>query len=345
MIVDIFDYNLPPRLVAKRPVRPRDSAKLMYIGKGTAKDYRFYQLPEIINKDDILVFNNTRVIPARIYGFRAKKKIELLLHHKNAENIWLALAKPTKVLKIGDIITFEDSSYAKVRGKSKNNSIILEFFIPYSDFQLFLSLNGKIPIPPYLKRNSDERDIKDYQTIFASTDGSVAAPTAGLHFTTELINKLKYMGVNIEFITLHIGIGTFQNIKEKNITNHLMHEEYVCISQDVANRLSNAKASGKRIIAVGTTTLRALESASQKDGRVSSVSKYTNLFIMPGYKFNIVDLLITNFHLPKSTLMILISAFAGLDKIKKSYQYAIDNNYRFYSYGDACLIERDEFTK
>ena len=340
MIVDQFDYNLPPGRIAKRPARPRDSSKLMHISEHLIKDKYFYQLPEMLKKNDVLVFNNTRVLPARIFGEVSKRKIELLIHRQEEDYIWQVLARPSKILRDNDIINFPDSSYAHVIGRTKHNFPILKFFTGNKSFKNFLDLNGQVPIPPYLNRKCDNEDVVDYQTVFASEDGSVAAPTAGLHFTERIIQKIRDMGIIIEFVTLHIGIGTFKNITEKDISNHKMHEEYISITEDVAKRLNNAKSNGSRIVAVGTTALRTLESSSLDGGVILPSSKFTDLFVMPGYKFKIVDLLLTNFHLPRSSLMVLISAFAGIEIIKKSYQYAIDNNYRFYSYGDACLIER-----
>jgi len=340
MIVDQFDYNLPPERIAKRPARPRDSSKLMHISEHSIKDKYFYQLPEMLKKNDVLVFNNTRVLPARIFGEVSKRKIELLIHRQEEDYIWQVLARPSKILRDNDIVNFPDSSYAQVIGRTKHNFPILKFFTGNKSFKHFLDLNGQVPIPPYLNRKYDNEDIVDYQTVFASEDGSVAAPTAGLHFIERIIQKIKDMGIIIEFVTLHIGIGTFKNITEKDIINHKMHEEYISITEDVAKRLNNAKSNGSRIVAVGTTALRTLESSSLDGGVILPSSKFTDLFVMPGYKFKIVDLLLTNFHLPRSSLMVLISAFAGIEIIKKSYQYAIDNNYRFYSYGDACLIER-----
>ena len=341
MLIDEFDYNLPSERIAKKPARPRDSAKLMHVKGQSITDNYIYQLPQILKKDDVLVFNNTRVLPARIFGKVNKKKIEILIHSRIEENIWEVLAKPTKILSNNDIIIFSTTSYAKVIGRTKYNFPILEFFTDKNSFKDFLDSNGQVPIPPYLNRKFDNEDIIDYQTVFASEDGSVAAPTAGLHFTKKMIQKIKEMGVSIEFITLHIGIGTFKSINEKDIRKHKMHDEYFNINKDVAKRVNDAKLSGRRIIAVGTTALRALEASSYDKGIVLPSSKFTNLFIIPGHKFNVVDLLLTNFHLPRSSLMVLIAAFAGIKTIKKSYQHAINNNYRFYSYGDACLIEKN----
>jgi S-adenosylmethionine:tRNA ribosyltransferase-isomerase len=330
-----FDYDLPKKLIAQRPARPRDSARLMVLNKATGNiSHRcFFDLPNILSADDVLVFNDSKVIPARIHGHKGtggKIEIFLLKKVKAAKNTWQCLIGGK--IKAGQKIILGRNIFAWPKEKIEEKIWLVEFNI--SDKKLF-SL-GETPLPPYIKAKSRSAD---YQTVFAKADGSVAAPTAGLHFTKGLLNKLKQQGVQIEFVTLHVGLGTFLPIKTENILRHKMHSELAEINSQTAKRLNQAKKQGKRIIAVGTTAARTLEGFSGTSGKLSAQKKETNIFIYPGYQFKFIDGLITNFHLPKSTLLILVSALAGKKNIGRAYQEAICQHYRFYSFGDGMLIE------
>jgi len=343
MRVDQFDFSLPTNLIADRPTVPRDSARLLYVhGEGGALQDRSVQdLPSLLQPGDVLVFNNTRVIPARLFGSRGSVEVECMLHREESPGTWQALARPSKRLKIGDHIRFSEGLNAEVLGHVRDGSVRLMFNCTGSDFSDALKRYGHIPLPPYINRSDEAADRENYQTIYAERDGAVAAPTAGLHFTASLLSALEERGVESAFITLHIGLGTFQPVRTENTEDHNMHFEWGEISQEVANTLTIARGEGRRCIAVGTTSLRLLESAVDDSGVIKPFSAETNLFIVPGYSFKAVDVLMTNFHLPRSTLFMLVSAFSGQSRMQAAYAHAIEHKYRFYSYGDACLLEPD----
>lgn len=342
MKVDDFDFDLPKDLIAQRPVSPRDASKLLRIDDDLS-DHVFSELPDMLNEGDLLVFNNTRVIPARLKGKRGQASVEVTLHKHEGEGTWVAFVKGAKKLKLDDTIVFEDDFSAEVLGKD-GGEVTLHFNKAGSELMEALEAHGGMPLPPYIKREglADERDKSDYQTVFAEKEGAVAAPTAGLHFTDDLLGKLKEKGVNFAYVTLHVGAGTFLPVKVENVADHKMHAEFGVIDEDCVKQVNDTHARGGRVVAVGTTSLRLLESAGGDDGLLYPFEGDTDIFITPGYKFKIVDMLTTNFHLPKSTLFMLVSAFAGFDKMKAAYKYAIENGYRFYSYGDGSLLSRDD---
>ena len=317
-----FDFQLPEELIAHFPAEKRDASRLLVIGKDI-QDKKFSDLPSLLKPIDLLVFNNSKVIPARLYGFKGDRKFEILLLKKITGNIWHAFAKPGKKLKENDILDINEG-YIKILQKLPSGEIELEL----SDEDI-IHKHGHMPLPPYIKRSDELSDKTRYQTVYAKYEGSVAAPTAGLHFTNEMLDKIP----NKAFVTLHVGAGTFQPVKTENISEHKMHSEYYEIDAATEKLIAETKAKGGRVIAVGTTSCRVLESSGGKAG-----SGDTDIFITPGYKFKVVDALVTNFHLPKSTLFMLVSALAGLDKMQAAYAYAIANKYRFFSYGDACFI-------
>ena len=352
MRVSDFDFDLPEDHIALRPAQPRDAAKLLVVKPGGLEDRVVRDLPALLNAGDVLVFNKTKVIPAALTGNRigrgdATPRIEALLHQRLDGSRWKAFAKPGKRLAVGDRIRFGAEGRicllgtldARVEEKSEGGEITLAFDFHGPILDEAIAALGDMPLPPYIagKRQTDEQDREDYQTIYAEDEGAVAAPTAGLHFTTDLMKTLQSAGIQQEFITLHVGAGTFLPVKAEDTQNHKMHEEWGEVPADVAERLRSAKAQGRRIIPVGTTSLRLLESAA-RSGEVSPFSGSTDIFITPGYRFRVADLLLTNFHLPRSTLFMLVSAFAGLERMKSAYAHAIANRYRFYSYGDASLL-------
>lgn len=339
MRVDKFDFSLPSDRIADRPVTPRDSARLLRVTHDKLADHTVRALPDLLTDGDVLVFNDTRVIPARLYGKRGSTNVEILLHRSDSEGVWQALARPAKRLKTNDVIEFSDSFSAQVLGREPDGSVRLKFGLRGQAFSAALQDHGHMPLPPYMGRDDDERDRQDYQTIYAAEDGAVAAPTAGLHFTPELMERLEAKGVSTTFLTLHVGLGTFQPIKVDDTDDHVMHREWGHIREETAACLSAAKREGRRIVAVGTTSLRTLEAAADEVGVIHPFAAETDLFIVPGYPFKAVDVLMTNFHLPCSTLFMLVSAFAGVDRMAAAYAHAIEAGYRFYSYGDACLLE------
>lgn len=340
MKVDDFDFHLPKELIAQRPVSPRDASKLLRIADGLS-DHTFADLPDFLEKGDVLVFNNTRVIPARLKGKRGEAGIEVTLHKHEGEGTWVAFVKGAKKLKIEDTIVFENDFSAEVLGKD-GGEVTLRFNKAGAALMEALEAHGGMPLPPYIKREglADERDKSDYQTVFAEKEGAVAAPTAGLHFTPELLDRLKVKGIEFAYVTLHVGAGTFLPVKVDDVADHKMHAEFGVIDQATADLVNDAHDKGHRVVAVGTTSLRLLESAGREDGVLEAFEGDTDIFITPGYKFKIVDMLTTNFHLPRSTLFMLVSAFAGFDQMKNAYEYAIENGYRFYSYGDGSLLSR-----
>ncbi len=354
MRVDAFDFDLPKERIALRPAVPRDSARLLEVSQDGLSDHSVGQLASRLRAGDVLVFNNTRVIPAQLSGVRigrgeATPKIEVTLHQRQAGDRWAAFAKPGRKLVVGDEIKFGStpgaSLSASVSAKRDGGEIELTFSTEGPALDEAVAQLGIMPLPPYIasQRPVDERDSGDYQTIYSSQDGAVAAPTAGLHFTDELLDSLEAAGIACEFVTLHVGAGTFLPVKAEDTRQHHMHSEWGEVSVEGAERLNAARASGGRLVAVGTTSLRLLESAADANGEVQAFSGSTDIFITPGYRFRAVDLLLTNFHLPRSTLFMLVSAFSGLDRMQEAYAYAIANEYRFYSYGDACLLHRMDF--
>lgn len=349
MRVDDFDFELPQERIALRPVKPGDQARLLEVqpSGSSLSDHKVEDLTRLLKAGDVLVFNDTRVIPARLTGVRIGRGdttpgIEVTLHKRIDEKQWLAFAKPGRKVIEGDVIAFgaEQSLKANVLNKGEGGEITLSFEVSQNGFEADLAEVGVMPLPPYIasKRAPDENDLTDYQTMFAAKPGAVAAPTAGLHFTDRLMNALADMGVGREIVTLHVGAGTFLPVKVDDTDNHKMHAEWGEVTEETAERLNAARKAGGRVIAVGTTSLRLLESAAGEDKIIRPFSGDTDIFITPGYRFRAVDQLITNFHLPRSTLFMLVSAFSGLETMKKAYAHAIKNNYRFYSYGDASLL-------
>ena len=338
--LDSYSYDLPSELIAQYPSDIRDHSRLLVVNRkdNTIKEEKyFYNIINYFNKGDVIVRNNTKVIPARLFGIKegTGAKVEVLLLHENSKNIWECLTGNAKVIKVGTKIIFSEKLYGICKEIKEEGIRIIEFF--YSGIFLeILNEIAQMPLPPYIKEYGGDKER--YQTTYASISGSSAAPTAGFHFTKELFDKLKEKGVEIVDVTLHIGLGTFKPVKENDIRNHDMHFEYYNVSSDAAKIINKAKKENRRIISIGTTSTRTLESVYKKFGTIKEDSDKTNLFIYPGFKFNVVDSLVTNFHLPKSTLLMLVSAFASRDLILKAYNYAVKNKYRFFSFGDAMLI-------
>ena len=345
-----FDFDLPEDRIALRPVEPRDSARLLVVRDGALDDRIVRDLPDLLQPGDALVFNDTRVIPARLSGVRTRPSpdgealsvvVEATLHHRDAPDVWSAFMKPGKRLKPGDRVDFADLT-AVIEAKGEDGLVTLRFGRSGPALDDAIREIGVMPLPPYIaaKRAEDDRDRSDYQTVYAAHDGSVAAPTAGLHFTSALLDALRGRGVSTHAVTLHVGAGTFLPVKADDTADHKMHSEWGTVSEETATALNAVRASGGRIVCVGTTSLRLLESAATPDGVIHPFHDDTAIFITPGYRFRAVDILMTNFHLPKSTLFMLVSAFAGLDTMKAAYAHAIDTDYRFYSYGDGSLLFR-----
>lgn len=345
MRVDAFDFDLPEERIALRPARPRDAARMLVIGPqdGTLEDACVAELADWLRPDDILVFNDTKVISARLSGRRqrgdAVATIEVTLHQRLGEDEWLAFAKPAKRLVAGDLVTFSEQLSAKVLSRNAGE-IHFRFSLSGGALDAAIADAGTMPLPPYIasKRATDDADLSDYQTYFATEPGAVAAPTAGLHFTQSMLDRLDAKGVATARVTLHVGAGTFLPVSADDTEDHKMHAEVGHVSAETAAKLNATRAAGGRIVSVGTTSLRLLESAATESGEIKPWSGATDIFITPGYRFKAVDVLMTNFHLPKSTLFMLVSAFRSLTDMQAAYAHAIDNKYRFYSYGDACLI-------
>ncbi|MBO6526782.1 tRNA preQ1(34) S-adenosylmethionine ribosyltransferase-isomerase QueA [Erythrobacter sp.] len=340
MKVDLFDFELPPERIALRPARPRDAARMLVVrGEGPFEDCGVRDLPQLLRAGDVLVFNDTRVIPAQLEGRRGEAKIGATLHKRIDLRRWQAFVRNAKRLRIGDVAEFGGGVTAIAEERLADGSFVL-FFEGDEPVEVLLERAGRMPLPPYIagKRATDERDREDYQTMFAQEDGAVAAPTAALHFTPELIAALDEAGIARETLTLHVGAGTFLPVKAEDTDDHAMHAEWGRIEPDVADRLNAARKAGGRVIAVGTTSLRLLESATGEDGIIRPFAGDTDIFITPGYSFGAVDGLMTNFHLPKSTLMMLVSALMTRERMMAAYDYAIANEYRFYSYGDSSLL-------
>jgi S-adenosylmethionine:tRNA ribosyltransferase-isomerase len=334
-----YYYDLPEELIAQYPLKKRSDSRLLHLNKdnGAVSHHKFTDITQFLQSDDILVINKTKVIPARLYGEKdSGAKIEILLLNQNNENTWNCLVKPGKKLKPGTHIIFSEQLSATIQDYGPEGSRLVAFQFQ-GDFWKILEEFGKMPLPPYIHRNSREEDKQTYQTVYAEERGSVAAPTAGLHFTDEILADIRKMGVEILEVVLHVGLGTFRPVKSDNITHHKMHSEHCQISDETTRKINLAKKNGQRIIAVGTTTTRTLESFAV-EGIMKSGSHWTDIFIYPGRKIQIIDGLLTNFHMPESTLLMLVSALAGYDNIMKAYKIAIINRYRFFSYGDAMLI-------
>ena len=336
-----FDYNLPENLIAQTPLEKRDESRLMILDKesGESEDKHFKDIIEYLHKGDVLVLNDTKVIPARLIGEKEETHavIELLLLQELSNNIWECLAKPVKRLKIGTIISFGQGKIkAKVVEILKDGIIHVEMIYNGIFLELLEEL-GQMPLPPYIHEKLNDKDR--YQTVYAKNIGSAAAPTAGLHFTKELLERIKEKGIIVKYVTLHVGLGTFRPVVVDDVKNHVMHSEYYSVSKDTAEALNKAKIEHRRIIAVGTTTTRTLETLMLNSDEFKACSGTTNIFIYPGFKFKAIDALITNFHLPKSTLLMLISALAGKDHVLKAYKEAVKKEYRFFSFGDAMFIK------
>jgi S-adenosylmethionine:tRNA ribosyltransferase-isomerase len=343
MRVDDFDFELPRTLIADQPASPRDSARLLHVQKDRLQDRIVSDLPGLLRAGDLLVVNDTRVIPARLRGRIGAGSIEVTLHKRIDGSNWLAFARPAKKLKPGTMIDFPDGLLAEAIEKHDGGEVALRFNRAGDALLAALEQHGEMPLPPYIKRGHGEAsDRSDYQTMFAREAGAVAAPTAGLHFTPELIERLEQGGIRRASVTLHVGAGTFLPVKVDDTDDHRMHSEWGSISQAAVEAIAATRSRGGRIVAVGTTSLRLLESAVCEDGSIDAFNGETEIFITPGYRFKAVDLLLTNFHLPRSTLFMLVCAFAGMNRMRAAYEHAKANDYRFYSYGDACLLEREQ---
>ncbi len=340
MRVDLFDFDLPPERIALRPARPRDAARMLVVrNHGPFEDCGVRDLPQILRTGDVLVFNDTRVIPAQLEGRRGEAKIGATLHKRIDLRRWQAFVRNSKRLRGGDVVEFGGGVKAVAEERLPDGSFVLAFEGD-EPVEVLLERAGRMPLPPYIagKRPADAQDREDYQTMFAQEDGAVAAPTAALHFTPDLVAALDAAGIGRETLTLHVGAGTFLPVKAEDTADHAMHSEWGHIEADVAKRLNAARKAGGRLIAVGTTSLRLLESATGDDGLVHEFSGDTDIFITPGYRFRAVDGLMTNFHLPKSTLVMLVSALMGRERMMSAYEHAIAEDYRFYSYGDSSLL-------
>ncbi|MFN3585563.1 tRNA preQ1(34) S-adenosylmethionine ribosyltransferase-isomerase QueA [Phenylobacterium sp.] len=356
MRVADFDFDLPEEAIALRPASPRDSARLLLVRPGEAfQDLHVRDLPGLLRAGDVLVLNDTRVIPARLKGVRtrgdSRVAVEATLHQRKSGHVWTAFMRPGKRLQPGDRVSFGEtggracllgSLDATVKDKGEGGEVTLAFDLSGPDLDAAIAERGAMPLPPYIaaKRAEDEQDRADYQTVYAREDGSVAAPTAGLHFTPDLLERLAQAGIATERVTLHVGAGTFLPVKTEEVAEHRMHAEWGEVDEATAARLNAVRAAGGRIVCVGTTSLRLLESATGEDGVVRPFRDETAIFITPGYRFRAADGLMTNFHLPRSTLFMLVCAFAGNETMRAAYSHAIESGYRFYSYGDSSLLWR-----
>ena len=344
MRVDLFDFELPPERIALRPARPRDEARLLKVSGGEISDHCVLELPDLLRPGDMLLFNDTKVIPAQLEGNRGEARVGATLHKREGPRSWWAFIRNARRVRPGDRIDFGSGVAASVVERGDEGAVLLQF---HGDdpVELLLERAGRMPLPPYIasRRPADAADAEDYQTMFAREEGAVAAPTAALHFTPRLMQALDARGVERETLTLHVGAGTFLPVKADDTREHRMHSEWGRIEYATAERLNAKRAAGGRLICVGTTSLRLVESAAADDGTIQPFEGDTAIFITPGYRFKAVDGLVTNFHLPRSTLFMLVSALMGLDVMKSAYAHAVADGYRFYSYGDASLLlpERD----
>lgn len=349
MKVDLFDFDLPDDCIAQCPADPREQARLLHVPAGKDfGDYRIADLPGLLTGRDLLVVNDTKVLPTRLYGVRDAVAVEATLIEEVDADSWFAFAKPGKRLKPGQTVVFADGLEAEVREKASDGRVLFRFSVSGAALREALWAYGTMPLPPYIKRSRDQApeqaaaDHESYQTVFADREGAVAAPTASLHFTNALIDQLSAKGIGTARLTLHVGAGTFLPVKVEDTDDHPMHSEWAHLPSQIAERLNTHRAAGGRIVAVGTTAMRTLETAARPDGDLAGFEGDTDIFITPGYRFKAVDRLMTNFHLPKSTLFMLVSAFAGLERMKSAYAHAIESGYRFYSYGDGSLLDRAE---
>ncbi|TCS61775.1 tRNA preQ1(34) S-adenosylmethionine ribosyltransferase-isomerase QueA [Varunaivibrio sulfuroxidans] len=344
MKVNAFDFELPTSAIAQHPAEPRDRARLLYLPTGDRHDgHCITDLPRLLRAGDVMVFNDTRVIPARMHAARASGgRTELTLHKQDGPALWRAFARPAKRLGAGEVLTIADGFALRVEEKHDGGELLVRFDREGAELLAALERHAIMPLPPYIKRGpeGDSADRERYQTLFADRPGAVAAPTAGLHFTPALMDAIAAAGIHSARVTLHVGAGTFLPVKADDTQNHVMHSEWGEVSPETAAAINAARAKGGRVVCVGTTSLRLLESATGDDGVVRPFCGDTDIFITPGYRFKAADVLITNFHLPKSTLFMLVCAFSGLARMKTAYAHAIAAGYRFYSYGDACLLER-----
>lgn len=340
LLTDSFDFDLPPENIATEPARPRESARLLEVGEQLS-DRTVADLPALLNPGDIVVINDTRVIPARLRGTRRGAKVEVTLHKAEPGGAWRAFARPARKLSAGDIIDFADGFNALVTAKGDAGEVTLSF-PDAADLFSALDRHGEMPLPPYIARpgGATSADEDDYQTVYAAKKGAVAAPTAGLHFTEQLMDGVRRAGAEFATVTLHVGAGTFLPVKVDRVSDHRMHSEWGEIDAATADVINAARKVGGRVVSVGTTPLRLLETAAAADGEIRPFCGETDIFITPGYRFRAVDALMTNFHLPRSTLFMLVSAFAGLDRMKAAYDHAIRTGYRFYSYGDSSFLHR-----
>jgi S-adenosylmethionine:tRNA ribosyltransferase-isomerase len=339
MRVDLFDFVLPPERIALRPARPRDSARLLSVEGARLSDHDMLDLPSLLRPGDVLLFNDTKVIPAQLEGRRGEARIGATLHKREGPRSWWSFVRNARRLHVGDKVDFGEGVAASAVERGDDGAFLLQFHGDEPVEQL-LARAGRMPLPPYIasRRATDDADREDYQTMFAREEGAVAAPTAALHFTPRLLDALDKRGIGREIVTLHVGAGTFLPVKTDMVAEHRMHAEWGRIDAATAERLNRARAQGGRLIAVGTTSLRLAESAAGDDGRIHAFEGDTAIFITPGYRFKAVDGLVTNFHLPRSTLFMLVSALMGLDVMKSAYAHAVERGYRFYSYGDASLL-------
>jgi S-adenosylmethionine:tRNA ribosyltransferase-isomerase len=342
MDVSQFDFELPERCIALRPSVPRDSARLLVLySDGAREDRQVHDLPQLLKAGDCLVFNNSKVLPVQLGGVRGAARVGVTLVERVGDNRWWAFVKNAKRIKLGDTVTFADDVQARAEQRDDDGRILWQF-LQDAPIEAQLDRIGAMPLPPYIasKRAADAQDVQDYQTIFAAHDGSVAAPTAGLHFTASVFGALEQAGIDCAFVTLHVGPGTFLPVKVDDTRDHVMHSEWADMDSATAAQLNAVRARGGRIVAVGTTALRVLESVADDAGLFAAFAAPTRIFITPGYHFKAVDGLMTNFHLPRSTLFMLVSALAGLSRMRSVYEHAISSGYRFYSYGDSSLLWR-----
>jgi S-adenosylmethionine:tRNA ribosyltransferase-isomerase len=339
MRTELFDFHLPPELIAQHPAQPRDAARLLVVRPQALEDRRVLDLPDLLEPGDLLVLNDTRVLPSRLVGKRGESTVEVTLHARESGGRWRAFARPARRCRPGDRLAFAPGFAAEVMSRGEGGEISLAFAGDDAALLERLEAHGAMPLPPYIRRprGGDPRDREDYQTLFARRAGAVAAPTAALHFTPALVAALARRAIDHTFVTLHVGAGTFLPVKAENVEDHVMHAEWYEVPERTAERIARARAGGGRVVAIGTTVLRALESAAA-DGALRPGHGETCLFITPGYRFRLVDRLLTNFHLPRSTLFMLTAAFAGLERMRAAYAHAIAQRYRFYSYGDTCLL-------
>jgi S-adenosylmethionine:tRNA ribosyltransferase-isomerase len=342
MRVDLFDFDLPPERIAQAPLEPRDAARLLLVDDGPLREAVVRDLPDLLRPGDLLVLNDTRVLPTRFFARRGAVPVEVTLIERIDEGTWWALARPGKRLRPGDRLDLAPGLAAEVTGKDEEGRVRLAFDLSGEDLLAALRAHGAMPLPPYIRRpkGGDPLDRERYQTVFAKRDGAVAAPTASLHLTETLLARLAEAGVGHAFVTLHVGAGTFAPVKVEDTGSHRMHAEWCELPEATAAVIAEARARGGRIVAVGTTVLRTLESRAGPDGTLRPGSGDTGLFITPGYRFRVADLILTNFHLPRSTLFMLVCAFSGLARMQAAYAHAIARGFRFFSYGDACLLTR-----